>query len=877
VNRPLPRAERPDPLYLGWQYATPTADPGPPPSRPVPSEPARLSADWLAAQRREEGLIARPAWLAAGAAAALVLALAAGAAAGVVSAPIAAPAIVACLVAAGLSGQVIWHGQRGLARRVEAERLRVERFRVDRERALHHGQADHARRTSQWREQRSAFASQKRWYAVPVPAGIDRVDVVGGTLAGWSAMLTMAAAYRLAAGGEVTVVDLSGGAVAADLADLGATTGAPPAVWVLPHDLPRLDLAASLSPGELADVLALTVSVAEEHGSARDLAVDAAILDRVLDVLDGDATRPVLVGRVAAGLRALAQIGDPRADLVAGLLTEREAGALGALFGRDATDRVVLERALGMEAQLRRLAGVGTERVGLPRGRLRVVAVDKRASPQSATTLGSFVVTALTHLIGQAPVTQGAASWRHTLFLLGAERLRADVLDRFADACEAGRSGLVLAYRSMPPHVRQRIGRGNAAVAFMRLGNAEDAKAASEQIGMAHRFVLSQLTETVGTSVTDTLGGSYTSTVGDSASTATSASSSESRSTGAGRTSPSGAGVLPLRGGGSRSSQAGASSGTTESTSLTEGISTSTAWGVTTSRATGDSESLARSLQRSREFVVEPSELQRLPVTAMIVSHGAGAERRVVLADANPAIGALPVATLAPLAESVGPLAESVGSAWPAVRAEVPGSPGELTRSSSPSGVTPPAGGRERITSGHDGRQHPAAFQAADARQGRDHGRRSRRHRFPPGGEGRRLGYRRHRRPAPGAGPAVPAGHGTPGHPRYRHQRQDHDHEADHGRARTARRRDRLEHLRCEHGGRAHVGAQPRARRPDRGPRDRREVHPGHDQGDQAKGGRPAEPEPRSDGPRGGDLAACPPLAGGARGRARLPGGGQCR
>jgi hypothetical protein len=75
---------------------------------------------------------------------------------------------------------------------------------------------------------------------------------------------------------------------------------------------------------------------------------------------------------------------------------------------------------------------------------------------------------------------------------------------------------------------------------------------------------------------------------------------------------------------------------------------------VSTSRAAGDSESLSRSLQRSRELVVEPSELQRLPATAMIVSHGAGAGRRVLLADANPAIGALPVATLAPLAESSG-------------------------------------------------------------------------------------------------------------------------------------------------------------------------------------------------------------------------------
>jgi hypothetical protein len=230
------------------------------------------------------------------------------------------------------------------------------------------------------------------------------------------------------------------------------------------------------------------------------------------------------------------------------------------------------------------------------------------------------------------------------------------VLDRLTDACEAAGTGLVLAYRSMPPHVRQRIGRGNAAVAFMRLGNAEDAKAASEQIGSAHRFVLSQLTETIGTSVTDSLGGSYTSTVGDSASAATSSSDNESRSDGTGRTTPAGGGVLPLRGGTSRSAQAGTSRGTSESTSLTAGISSSTAWGVSTSRATGDSESLARSLQRSRELVVEPSELQRLPATAMIVSYGAGAERHVLLADANPAIGSLPVATLASLAGPHEPL-----------------------------------------------------------------------------------------------------------------------------------------------------------------------------------------------------------------------------
>ena len=42
-------------------------------------------------------------------------------------------------------------------------------------------------------------------------------------------------------------------------------------------------------------------------------------------------------------------------------------------------------------------------------------------------------------------------------------------------------------------------------------------------------------------------------------------------------------------------------------------------------------------------------------------------------------------------------------------------------------------------------------------------------------------------------------------------------------------------------------------------------------------GGRAAEPEPRPDGPRGRDLAARAPLAGGARQRSRLPGRGQRR
>jgi hypothetical protein len=665
------------PLYLGWEYATPHQDPGPPPPRPMLPEPYRMSAGWLAAQRREESLLGRVPKLIVVGTTSIALALVVCVVGGLVASIVAAPAIAACLAAGVPSGRSIWHAERQLRTRIDAERLRVGRLRGDQESRLVRWQAEHARRADRWRAQRLAFERQKRWYAVRVPDGIDRVDIAGGTLAGWSAVLTMTAAHRIAAGGEVTVVDLSGGAVAADLVRLAAAARGAPAVWVLPQDLPRLDLAASLTAAELADVLALSVSVAQERPSARDLAIDTAILDRLIGVLDGTGAEraegvkpaegteggPIQIARVTAALRALAQVGDVRGDVASGLLSEREAGAIGALFGQGATDRVVLERAIGMEAQLRKLAGVGSEPVRLPPGRLRVVAVDKRASALSATLLGSFVVTALTHLIGQVPTggvqgRAGGASWQHTVVLLGAERLRDDVLDRLTDACESARCGLVLAFRSIPPQVRQRIGRGNAAVAFMRLGNAEEAKAASEQIGSEHRFVLSQLTETIGSSVTDTAGGSYTSTVGDSTSAAVSTTGSESSSSGRGRSHATDRGFAlaggAVGGGGSTSTQAGTTWGTSESASLTAGITTSTAWGVSTSRATGDSESLARSMQRSREVLVEPAELQRLPLTAMIVSYADAAGRRVLLADANPAIGSLPLATLTQKSQDIG-------------------------------------------------------------------------------------------------------------------------------------------------------------------------------------------------------------------------------
>jgi hypothetical protein len=459
------------------------------------------------AQRRVESMLHRPLKTAVAVAAAVAALAVLLAAVGVIDVLVAGLGVICCALVAAVSGCAIWQGERALRSRLAEERVRVERIRAAQESQLFARQSEHADRVRQWQARRVAYEHQKRWYAVCAPSGAHRVDVAGGTLSGWSAMLATAGAYRLAAGAEVTVLDLTEGSVALDLIGFARTSGIDPLVWVLPDDLPGLDVGTALAP--------------------------------------------------------------------------------------------------------------------LPRSTLRVVALSQQADAAEGRLLGTHLAVALTHALRG---TERGHRWQHTLFVLAADRLCGDTLDRLSDVCESTGTGLVLAYRTIPPQVRQRLGGGNAAVAFMRPGNAEDAKAASEQLGTGHCFVLSQLTETIGLSVADTTGSSYTSSTGS---------------------------VRPS-----------APWSTGESDPVSAGISSSTAWGQSTSKVTGDSESLARAQQRSREFRAEQHELTQLPASAMIITYAGPAGPQAVMADANPGLAALSTATPLTLEEFTGLPAETAPVSW---------------------------------------------------------------------------------------------------------------------------------------------------------------------------------------------------------------------
>jgi hypothetical protein len=595
-----------DRIYLGWQYILLHPDPGPPPKRPSPGEEPAVAApdpaeiELMRRERLQEDMLNRPVRLVRLFMLLLSVLILAVAAAGYLAWSFALVGLVAAGGVAGICSYALLQGDRAVKYRVLEQQARNQRQRQDRDKELFRAQEEHARRYREWQESKERYDRQLTWYAVAVPHEIDRIDVAGGTLPGWSALITLLGATRLYSGGHLTVLDLSEGAIAKDLIELARKGGDDPLVWVLPVDLPKLDLGATLKPEAFADVLAHVVSVSEEHRTTRDLSFDNAILERVLEVLGDNAT----ISQVTAALRALAQVGDPRDDLRFGLITATQLERIGTLFGRGVSDRVVIERAWALESQLRKLETLGTQAVRLPPARLRVVSMDRQAGVFGNRVLGTYVATALTHILRQSPASD--RPWYHTIIVAGADKLRGDVLDRLMDACETSRTGLVLTYRSLTPTVRERLGRGHAAVAFMRLGNAEDARVASEHVGTEHRLELAQLTETISDSLPG-LDGGYTSTISQVDD------EREERDE--------------------------------NHADLAGDITESTEWGRTADKIAEKE----RVLQRSREFLVEPHQLQQLPTTSVIVTDATAQGRRVRLADANPAILTFPKTTLGEL------------------------------------------------------------------------------------------------------------------------------------------------------------------------------------------------------------------------------------
>lgn len=443
------------------------------------------------------------------------------------------------------------------------------------------------------------------------PAGARRVDIVGGTLWGWEALLTVYGASLLATRGTMMLVDLSGEAVSRELLRLAEGNGESVDLLLLPRELPDSDLLVGMSARDLVDALIEAAHPGEEAASRPDRAIDDRILTGICSVLG----ERVTFARLAAALRVLM---DEPGD-VSPLTPDEQRMLAGDLFG-EAYRRQAHANLSRLEAFLHPLIGLGTRLEPRAGATLTCLALATEGRNVRNELLNDLIVQWLLRRVAQGGSRPGS------LVIAGADEIPRRHLERLGDLCERRDVRLVLLFRHLRGPAVQAVGGGS--VVFMRLGNHEEARQAADFIGRQHRFVLAQVTRTIGGNETHT----DAETEGDSM--------TEGRSSGRSRGRMA-TGLLGL-------GRVGRNWSSNESRSW----SVTRNWSQTRSVAEGMSWSTAGAEQRVYEYEVEPRALQELPDYALVVAQRGGeGGAAVVPADCNPDLTSMPRFGMDPLPE----------------------------------------------------------------------------------------------------------------------------------------------------------------------------------------------------------------------------------
>ncbi|GAB3479771.1 hypothetical protein [Nocardiopsis coralliicola] len=585
---------------IGWRHEVLVDDPGPPPRRPAPPERVEVSPEWVEAQRGDEQTTNRPLTTALRVLAGLALLALALWPLRILPGVLAFGAVCACAVVAVPVGVALLQSRRVIADRVAEERARLEAERRAAEGELRRLQEEHAARHAAWQAWRHAFEAQPQWYTVHVPEDAGAVLVAGGTDAGWSAVLTCVGASRLGAGADLTVVDLSGRAVAGDLVALVRRSGVVPRIWVLPADLPRMNLGAGLGAGGRAAVLAAVASAAQPEA---DSGADTALLEGILEAVGAEAGVDAVVG----GLRTLAvpeDAPDAGGDPAVAALTDEQRADVRKRCG---TDRAVVERAWELAGHLAPFEGVGTRAQTEPYAQVKVIATDRAGGEVAARAYGAYTAAALCRLLEMRAQAAGSGErtdrWGRAILVCGADALPAEAVDRLIDAAEAAATGLVLLVPEADADTVARFDSGRVHPVLMRQPDGASAARLADWLGDQPELRLHRLTEVIGEALSGTVADSY----------------AEDAEPGQAATAP-----VSVRGAASAIAPL----------DLARDLRAATTWGRATSQAEG--------ADGARTLHPDAHGLRHLPPTAAVVPGAHGA----VLADANPGILTLPTATL---------------------------------------------------------------------------------------------------------------------------------------------------------------------------------------------------------------------------------------
>ena len=430
----------------------------------------------------------------------------------------------------------------------------------------------------------------------------------GGNIAGWRSLLTVHGASIMASQ-PLLVADLSGQYAAGELAALTREADVQVAEYLLPRDLDRCGLLAGLSARQLADALAEGIHAGPLGQARADRAVDVRVLEQLTSALAG---RDITPARLAAAVQAA--LGRAYPD---GLLTRHEADTIrGPLFGEGYRPHIGanLIRLDAFLAPLASFTGTGPM-AAPPPSWCTILAAEPAARSAHAELVSALVIQWLT---AQVTISTGQLP---AVVIAAADEITGHHLERLSDACDRRGIPLTLLFRHLRDSALGMIGGG--ATAFMRLGNHHEAEQAASFLGRDHKFVLSGWTASLGGEQSITQG--ITRAWGDS------------HSRGVSGTRGWGEGQLASRttsGSRTRSSERGSSY----------------SYGIEQSEAEGTSWSDTASTARVYEYTVEPTVLQNLPDTALLMT-GRLAGTGLQPVECHPAIVNLPhvsTTTLAP-------------------------------------------------------------------------------------------------------------------------------------------------------------------------------------------------------------------------------------
>ncbi|MEV6852742.1 hypothetical protein AB0M89_03005 [Streptomyces microflavus] len=472
-------------------------------------------------------------------------------------------------------------------------------------------------------QQRLLAAGVDIWYPLRLESRPSRIDVFGGTGNGWASLLTTVCGTLLGAGQAVLVLDFSQQSVALELAVLAAHRDVPVAHAPLPAATVTADLLAGSTPEELGECFAEALQSMRPDGAEVDLhTIDADLIETTARAL----AAPVTYARLAAGLRVLLRIYEPGED--GGPLSTDEVTALTRaidLVGQGERVQNELRYVRGLMESMAKApaqAGVLADPAALWQpGQLAVLATDDLVERRKDLT-DRIAFFQLLHQLRQRRFTAGGM-----LVIAGADRLGRNALESMARQARSAGIRLMLLFEHLREDTVKIVGGSDSATVLMRIGNGNEARDAAQFVGQGYKFLVNQLTKQVGETLTEGRGGSYGEQDGESTSHGANKGGSLSHS-----------GFL------------NSTSGRSWGTSKTFTTSLSRSWQETVNTSTARSTTHGENLSRVYEFTVEPTQLQALPTTGMVVVEAGPSGRRVVFADCNPGITGLPRLSAVPRA-----------------------------------------------------------------------------------------------------------------------------------------------------------------------------------------------------------------------------------